>query len=290
MVNSKLVCFGVLALIGVCTAGKIDCPVKYDGVNNPQMRKAHLTVDIGEDFFKKGWNLELTFNKNVREVEIPQTRREDSTKITDSKYGFANRGYNNFMKGPTTLLLHVTELREGQGYAELISARIAEAVDGAKWYELCQEEPKATPPPPEEKPPCTDFYTMEMNNAGHGKTNEYEGELDITFSRPVIGFSFDITFNKAPASVNIDNTKTKRMGKVFQFTPNQSKAQIKLHKGELVPRWDQSGQANFGHYKVQLGQMIMRNPKKMPVPIKIVSKFHGKKGVERFVMCEGSGL
>jgi len=296
MVNCKLVFFGFLALVGLCAAAKVDCPVKYEG-NNPQMRKAHLTVDIGKDFFVKGWKLELTFNKNVKDVEGPHTRREATKKITGSKYLFENRGYNSILnggKGPTTLLLHVLELsevRRGKGYAELVSARIAESVDDAKWYELCQPELVATPPPPPVKPPCTDFYNMEMNDAGHNKvTNEYEGELNITFPRPVVGFSFDITFSKAAeiSNVFIDNVESKtRTGNLFPFKPWQSNTQIRVHEGESVPRWDQRGHANFGHFKVQLKKSLGRKESLMPVPIKIVSKFHGKKGLEKFVMCEG---
>merc|ERR1712142_357010 len=299
MVNCKLVFFGFLALVGLCAAAKVDCPVKYEG-NNPQMRKAHLTVDIGKDFFVKGWKPELTFNKNVKDVEGPHTRREATKKINGSKYLFENRGYNAILnggKGPTTLKLHVLESREvrkGQGYAELISARIAESVDDAKWYELCQPEPVATPPPPPQKPPCTDFYNMKMNDAGHGKvTREYEGDLNITFPRPVVGFSFDITFSKADsiAGVDIPNVESKsKTGNVFPFKPWQSITQIKLHEGESVPRWDQSGQANFGRYKVRLNKDLPRKASKVPLPIKIVSKFHGRKGVEKFVTCEGAGL
>merc|ERR1712142_1372357 len=192
MADGKHVVFGFLALIGFCAAAKLDCPVKYHGTN-PQMRKAYLTVDIGKDFFPKGWKLEMTFNKNVKDVEGPQTKREATITINPSKYQFSNRGYNSLLggekgkRGPTTLLFHVTELREGQGYAELISARVAEAAPDAKWFELCQPKPVATPPPPTAPyiPPCTDFYNLKMNDVGHGKTNEYEGELNITFSRPV---------------------------------------------------------------------------------------------------------
>jgi len=290
--NSKLVLAGIFVLIGLCAA-KVKCPVRYEG-NNPQMRKAYLDIDIGTDFFPNGWKLALIFDKDVKDVEIPQTRREASRRWTPKVYSFQNRGYNFFLRGPTTLLLHITELAEvkkGQKYAALTNAKVANLSKGAKWYELCMPEVIATPPPPPaKKPPCTDFYNLEMNDIGHGKTNEYEGDLNITYPETIVGFSFDVTFNKAPKphGIFIDNVSSKKLGgNTFQFKPYQSNAQIRLHEGELVPRWDQSGQFNFGHFKVQLNKPLPRKESQMPVPIKIVTNFYGKKGVKKFVMCEG---
>jgi len=296
--NRKLVIAGIFALIGLCTASEVTCPVSY--TDTPQMRKAILTVDIGEDFFEDGWVLVMTYDKAVKDVEGPQTKREATKKLSPVKYRMENANYINALRGPTSMLFHVTELAEVKAngkYAELISAKIKEAKPGAKWYELCQPVVVATPAPPTEPPlpPCTDFYNMKMNDAGHGKTNEYEGELNITFPRNIIGFSFDVTFNKAPKSdgVHIDNTeRTKKSGTVYSFKAWQSHAQIRLHKNERVPRWDQSGQFNFGHFKVRLSKDLPRQESQMPVPIKIVTNFHAGKTnkgkiIERYTMCQG---
>jgi len=291
--NSKLAFASIFVLIGLCAAAEVKCPVRYEG-NNPQKQEAYLDIDIGQDFFPNGWKLQLKFDKGVKEVEIPQTRREASQMLTPQVYRFQNRGYNSFLRGPTTLLLHVTELAEvkkGQKYAAVTSAKVANLSPDAKWYELCEPVVLATPPPPPpQKPPCTDFYNLKMNDIGHGKTNEYEGDLNITYPKTIVGFTFDITFNKAPKphGIFIDNVSSKKLaGNTFQFKPYQSNAQIRLHKGELVPRWDQSRQFNFGHFKVQLNNPLPRKESQMPVPIKMVTNFHGKKGVKKFVMCEG---
>jgi len=279
--NSKLVLVGFFALIGLTAAEKI-CPVRYEG-GNPQMRKAFLDVDIGSDFFTNGWKLQITLSRKVREVEAPGTSRELTTEITEYTYQFMNRGYNALLKGPKNLLFQITELAEGQGFAEVTNAKIAEVdTENEVWYELCQDEIIKPPPPPNK--PCSDFYTMNMNDAGHGQTNEYEGDLTIIFSRPVVGFSFDITYSRSASvrAVFIDNVKnTNTKGSVFSFKPYQENAQIKVHKGENIPKWE------LGHFKVTLKKSLARNKNKMPVPVKIVSKFHGNNGVEEYVMCEG---
>merc|ERR1712168_1067127 len=98
--NCKLAFASIFVLIGLCAAAEVKCPVRYEG-NNPQKQKAYLDIDIGQDFFPNGWKLQLKFDKGVKEVEIPQTRREASQMLTPQVYRFQNRGYNSFLRGPS---------------------------------------------------------------------------------------------------------------------------------------------------------------------------------------------
>merc|ERR1719430_2030014 len=299
----------MLAYLGVfgmaiALASAVQWPVRYINEGNPQMRKADLVVAADKDWATNGWELELEFDKRVRDVEGVGTKRETSSSKDGKTFTFTNRNHNSVINGQIELMLrfHVneqSEVRRGK-YAKLVSARIRSTSDKDhdNWMELCESEEAiilATQPPA--PPPCTDFYEItDINDSRDGGrcSRQYRGNIKkITFTKPVVGFKFDVTFNKKAvglSQVHFDNLRSVQQegSRTYRMTPWDNTAQIKSFVGEDAPRWD-SKRNNFGVFQIGYVDDICNDngPKVtqdlLPVPVKIVVH-HNEESV---VMCQG---
>jgi len=297
-----LVLLAGLGLIGLVTADDIMiCPVEYEDLGNPQMRYAHLTVDVDKGWGTKGWQLRLVFDKDVREAKAAGTRREDTIVVSPSIYKFKNRGYNELLEeGENALNLTFQvnekyEVNKNRQYAKIVSVKIRSTTGGKGWLELCHIPlPKraptpATPPPP---PPCKDFYSIyEIFDSRDGGrcSNGYMAKLDITFPQKVVGFKFTMEMTGKVKRIDADGVEEKRLNnRKYEMKPFENSAQIKYDKGEKVFKWDHE-RHGFGKFQAQFneecnakyGQKV--TPDMLPRPSKIVVK---SKGIEH-VMCEG---
>jgi len=247
-----LLAFLISCLGAAAIAADLECPVDYFE-EGPQHLKANLNVDVDDGWPLKGWITKLTFDKGVRHVHVDHALNEYCNR--GAKFcSFENENHNREVNKKIVLPFDMNDSdwdKPNFVKPKVVSAKIASKAPGKRvWYELCQPIAPPTTPKPifaVQIPPCTEFYRIEAHNNmdhGHGCSYGYKNaEIDIEYSKRIVGFHFQVKMNKPGVRLDIQGVDNlnRQPGQVFNFKSYDHNAEIDGTKTfKLSADWPQT--------------------------------------------------
>jgi len=171
--NVKLVfCFHFLLAVNTAVKGFGECPVRIVEIG-PQIKKVNLELNIQRDWAEKylanGWSLELTFDKDVENLQVPALLAESQTNPSPGVYELKNRNWNKDVSENGGLILLKFKNRK----ANLVGAKVK--AENGKSIELCGQSIV------EQIRDCDGFF--KLNNVRRDRSTckrHYSGTIHLT--------------------------------------------------------------------------------------------------------------
>jgi len=265
---SKIALFAIVGFFGQAFA---QCPVEVEPKSKGGKQAVFLTVDVMEFFGQAGWQVELTFDKSVKEISAPDVRFE---KQADGKT-WLGMNTDCDRRWEKKIILPLMIQNHGAGDAALVSAKVASVLTNPETNEQAKVELCKVPEPPKSKAgPCKDFYDVGTNDIGHGCSNEYapNGKLTIFHPEEITSYEFVVTMSETSGYMTMSRANPGRQA---------GKRGLKEYTFRSYD-WDPqlNGEKTFRDFKVTYNKKCGNQP--IPVPVKIVVK-HQKK---TYTVCD----